>query len=367
MQKVLRKSKLISITVLLIAILTSFSVAQSTDQNFPTPVRSNEISGVIKARDVGDSRLTSHFYTFEGGQGDVFINVQTSNFSGDVDVFAVPGLRPLTKMVVYADASVSETGRVIYLRKPEAILLRITGRSPGDDEATYRIKFAGSFIASNAPDTTPELPKVDSETQSNIRVNSVGTIIEVIPKATPAPKEEPSPVPDESVADTPRKQDEKDSAASARKTDEPTLEERPARPEVVITDPAAEREEAKASKKEEQAKTPPRRNSRSNRNNRRETTTRDIPDVKTAEEKEAPTPVEEVAAESNRSKRGREKATDPMAGIRLVIRFKNGGVIERPMTEVSKFTVERAVLTVVSKDGSVGRYQMIEVVGVTIE
>ena len=372
MQKVLRKSKLIPITVLLIAILTSFSFAQSTDQNFPTPVRSNEITGVIKARDVGDSRLTSHFYTFEGGQGDVFINVQTSNFSGDVDVFAVPGLRPLTKMVVYADASVSETGRVIYLRKPETIVLRVTGRTPGDEEATYRIKFAGSFIASNATETAPELPKVESETQSNVRVNSVGTIIEVIPKATPAPKEEPAPVPDETVADAPRKQEEKDSTDSARKTVEPNPEERPAKPEVVVTDPIAERD-AKAGNKEEPAKTPPRRKSRSNRNNRTEAAKRDEPDVKLTEEKEAvigkdaSAPEGEAAEESKKSKKDREKAPDPMAGIRLVIRFKNGGVIERPMTEVSKFTVERAVLTVVSKDGSVGRYQMIEVIGVTIE
>src|SRR5215203_1352557 len=92
---------------------------QSSDQLFPTPVRTSEIVGTIKARDIGDARLTTYYYTFEGEQGDLFINVQSRNFTGDIDVFVTAGLRPLTKMVMYADQPESETGRVIYLRKPE--------------------------------------------------------------------------------------------------------------------------------------------------------------------------------------------------------------------------------------------------------
>ena len=121
---------------------------------YPHRSRTNEIIGTIKARDIGDPRLTSYFYTFNGAQGDIFINVVTKNFNGDIDVFTVEGLKSLTKIVVYADSPDSETGRLIYLRKPEKLLLRVEGRSPNDDPATFRIKFAGSFEAiKGGPDT----------------------------------------------------------------------------------------------------------------------------------------------------------------------------------------------------------------------
>src|SRR5437870_11422890 len=76
--------------------------AQSSDQNYPTPITSTEIAATIKARDMGDARLTTHFYAFSGDQGDIFVSVVTKNFSGDIDIFLVDGLRPLTKMVIYA-------------------------------------------------------------------------------------------------------------------------------------------------------------------------------------------------------------------------------------------------------------------------
>src|SRR6187431_2922568 len=119
--------------------------AQSTSQNFPTAVTSNEISGTIKARNIGDARLTTYFYTFNGGQGDIFINVVTKNLDGDIDVFTADNLRPLTKIRVYSDNPEGETGRVIYLRQPQKLILRIEGKTPTDDPATFRIKFAGSF------------------------------------------------------------------------------------------------------------------------------------------------------------------------------------------------------------------------------
>src|SRR5688500_10238111 len=146
---VLASSRL-CILALFILITFSTGFGQSTSQNFPTPITSNEISGAIKARDVGDSRLTSYFYTFNSNQGDVFINIVTKNLNGDIDVFNAANLNPLTKIVVYADSSQNETGRVIYLRKPEKLILRIQGRTPNDEPAIYTIKFAGSFQPAQA-------------------------------------------------------------------------------------------------------------------------------------------------------------------------------------------------------------------------
>jgi hypothetical protein len=134
--------------------------------------------------------VTSYFYVFNATQGDVFINVVTRNLNGDIDVFTADNLRPLAKITLYADASDSETGRVIYLRQPAKLILRIEGRSPNDDAATYRIKFAGSFApALTAENSESESPTVKSDNQTDVRVNSVGTIIEIKPKPTPKSKE----------------------------------------------------------------------------------------------------------------------------------------------------------------------------------
>src|SRR5215207_4877356 len=75
----LKKSMCLCVSVVLIFIVSHVIRAQSINQNFPTPVTSNEISGTIKARDLGDARLTTYFYAFNGNQGDIFINVVTKN------------------------------------------------------------------------------------------------------------------------------------------------------------------------------------------------------------------------------------------------------------------------------------------------
>src|SRR5215203_1834162 len=71
---------------------TSLS-AQSLDPNTPFPVRSSNVSGRIAARDLGDARLTDHYYAFTGTPGDLLITVQTNNLNGDVDVFTAVTLR----------------------------------------------------------------------------------------------------------------------------------------------------------------------------------------------------------------------------------------------------------------------------------
>ena len=52
--------------------------AQSIDPNAPSPVRSNTVTGRIAARDLGDARLTDHYYAFTGTPGDLLITVQST-------------------------------------------------------------------------------------------------------------------------------------------------------------------------------------------------------------------------------------------------------------------------------------------------
>lgn len=347
--------------------------SQSTDQAFPTPVRNNEINGVIKARDVGDARLTTHFYTFDGSQGDLFVNIQTSNFAGDLDIFMMPGLRPLSKIVIYPDLSVAETGRVLYLRKAETLLLRIEGRSPGDDDATYRIKFAGSFVASRAEEVMPpEVPKAKADPESSVRVNSVGTIIEIIPKATPSAKAVETAVISAEKSGADEKYAPEDAkSVTEEKRETASKEEKPAPPktEVIVSDPLESK--PKEGRPKVSAKVTSGKGNRSAGKAKPAAagTTEEV--AKTENPKV--TPVETPSVPTSRLSRKKlpvpreEKPVDPMANIRLVIRFKDGSVIERPMTEVFRFSVERAILTVISKEGTIGRYKMTDILSVTIE
>jgi len=322
----------ISLFLLLGLVLPTLVLAQSTTQDFPTPVTTNEIDGTINARDVGDARLTTYFYTFNGTQGDLFINVNSQNFNGDIDVFTADGLDPVTKIVMYADSSVNETGRVVYLRKPEKLILRVQGRTPGDDPATFRIKFAGSFLA--AADTgreEPALPKVTAENETGIKVNSVGTIVEV-PKKTEVAKanEEPPAAPEEKKVE-----EEKPAEISGEKA-----ETKRKKVEVVVTDntkPEAVAKKAPPVRTVRPRRTPPKRTV---------TATKAAPPEKTPP---------------------KEKAPDPLENVHLIIEFKDGKRIERKMSDVFRFTVDKGILTVVSKDGTIGRYNILDIVRTTIE
>jgi len=324
--------------MLALAPLESPLYAQSVSQNFPTPITTNEVSGVIPARELGDSRVTTYYYMFEGDTGDVFVNVSTSNFSGDVDIFAQNGLRPISKIVIYADLAENETGRVIYLRKPERLLLRVQGRSPGDDPASYRIKFAGSFVAmkDTSLPSEPELPKVTTQADTGIRVNSVGTIIEVAPKpkktetAKVEESAEPKKADRDEIAETPEKREEP--AAETPKREEPST-------------PAAERRTRTA-------------RSRAAKPAATESAT-EVPTI-TGRRAATRRPPRSVSAEA-------PAVPDPLASIRLVIAFKDGKLIERPMNEVLRFSVDKGVLTVISRDGSIGRYSILDVEKVTIQ
>ncbi|HEV8591024.1 MAG TPA: hypothetical protein VGQ55_02900 [Pyrinomonadaceae bacterium] len=331
--------------VVFIAAFVAFASAQSTDQNFPSPVTSDELSGTINARDVGDARLTTYYYIFDVGQGDLFVNFLTKNFTGDIDIFYQDGLRPLSKIVMYADLAETETGRVLYLRKPERLLMRVQGRTPGDDPATYRIKFAGSFRAmnENALPGEPEAPKVTSTTETNVRVNSVGTILEIIPKAVPAKTEKK----------------EVEAAKVEEKIEEPKAEEKPdvetpKKVEVVVSDNTPE-----AKVNEPKSPVVPGR--------RRTATPRPRPVRETASKTVKTPPPTRRTAVKKAPEVPKEPAPDPLENVQLVIEFKDGRSIKRPMSEVFRFTIDKGTLTVISKDGSIGRYSLLDVASVTIK
>ncbi|MGD9589577.1 MAG: hypothetical protein AB7Q37_14295 [Pyrinomonadaceae bacterium] len=346
--------KLPALLLLMILAGSAAAQAQSTTQDFPTPVLTNEISGTIKPRTIGDSRLTTHYYTFNGDQGDVFINLVTRNLTGDFDVFTLNGLRPVTKIAVYADYGENETGRVVYLRKKEKLILRVQGRTPNDEEAVYRIKFAGSFVAIRPEDVqaAPEMPRVAAETKRDEKVAE--TERSSVPTADPA-KEKEAEEKTEEAKTPPERTDEKKIEEEVKKSGEAETKEAvpEKKAEVVITDPlaakpddpAARREEKKPEKPEtekevkEPEAAPP---ATARRRTRRTTRT---PPVRTPPE---PKP-------------------DPLASINLMIQLKDGNALEFKMSEIRRFSVDRGILVVTLKTGKISRYPLAKVSKVTIE
>lgn len=340
------KSKFQRFRILFCILLSAFCVfsvrAQSTSQSYPTAITSNEISGTVKARDLGDARLTSFYYTFNAEQGDLFINVVTTNLNGDIDVFTAGNLRPLTKIVVYADSSQSETGRVVYFRKPEKLILRVEGRTPNDDPATFRIKFAGSFqpALTVAGTEEPQLPEVKRENQGDVIVNSVGTIIGVKPKPTPSPAEiAAEPTPAETIKiEQPEKEAIVSQTEPVEKEEPAEIKEEPAeitekaenQPVVVVTNELEKKqEETPITKREETAE---------------------------AEKKESERKVTELSPEMKKLEK-----------IRLLVLLKNGDKFERPMSEIFSVNVDRGQLTVITKDGKIERFSIFDVAKMTIE
>jgi len=353
--------------------------AQSTNQSYPTAITSNEISGRIAARDIGDARLTSYFYIFSGTQGDVFINVETSNFNGDVDIFTHGNLKPLTKITIYADNATTETGRVIYLRQPAKLILRVEGRSPNDEAATFRVKFAGSFEPAQAVAETSvsEMPEVKSENQTDVRVNSVGTIIEVKPKPLPPPKEiiakkESKPKGKKSEVATENKKETKDieTAADQSKPTKADVTEN-AREESKVP-PAVEKSETESEKKttpvvvvSENIAKPD--TAKTDEENSSEADKEKTIEKATPEKSSSKNRAGRTVKSSAKTISAKVKAPNPLENIRLIILFKDGTIIERAMSEVTRVGVIKGTLTVVSKDGSIGRYSILDVAKMTIE
>jgi len=370
-------------TALFVMSFSLSTACQSTDQTYPTAVSENELSGKIKARDIGDSRLTTYYYTFNAKQGDLFVNVVTKNLNGSINLFAADGLRPLGQILVYADLSSSETGRVVYFRKPEKLILRVEGRTPNDDPAEFQIKFAGSFEAV-APTDVPEPPKVtaaSAENDTGVRVNSVGTIVEVVPKAKPIPR----------AATEAEKSAEKIETESTSENEAKTTESKPETEKAVAEksateDKAANEEKSVAENKPSEekpkttvAKTAVRRTPRlgSSKKTAPSATNEETKISDSATESEPKEkPKERTSSAAPRpSRKTRVVVTDnipppkpdPMANISLVILFKDGTKVERPMNEVLRFSVDRGILTVISKDGTTAKYSILDVTNVTIQ
>ena len=316
--------KLVSCLVLLLSTAT-VTFAQSLDVGAPTPVRASSVSGKILARDLGDSRLTDHYFRFTGTPGDLLITIQSTNLNGDLDVFTAVTLRPLLKLSLYAESTAPVT-KGIYLRRREDLILRIEARSPNDDPGTYRLYFGGSFepIPGGPDIAEAETPEIETApTPGTKRVSSVGARL-------PEP-----PVTEVATAPTP--------------TPEPTPEAKPVEtPKPVATEKPAEREAARTT-------TPARTRGRRPPPRRQPTPARETPPVEEAK-REEPTRTTEAP----------QPEPEPEIGPRLIIETNDGTLINRPMSGVRRVTVENGQVVVTGRDGKITRFLLANVVRMQI-
>jgi hypothetical protein len=298
-------------------LLTAISVsAQSIDPNAPSPVRSSTVTGSIAARDLGDSRLTDHYFALTGVPGDLLITIQSQNLNGDIDVFTVGSLRPLLKVTLYAEIGTPVT-KSIYLRQRQDLILRVEARTPNDDQGTYRILFGGSFQPIIGG---PDVAEVETPSESTSETRRTGKRVSSVGARLPEP--DPTPVTEVAAAPTPEPTPEAKPVETPKATAEKSPEERPSTA----------------------------RNTRG----RRPAVRRPAPRVR-----ETPAPVEEPKPKP-------PAEPEPEIGPRLVIETNDGTLINRSMSTVKRVMVENGQVVVTGKDGKIDRILLINVVRMSI-
>lgn len=353
----------------IVALLSLFCVlpiyAQSTDVRFPTPVDGSEIVAAIVARDIGDARLTDHFYTFNGSPGDLLITIESRNLNGDFDVFTAAELRPILKVSVYAETSTAVT-KNIYLRRSESLILRVEARTPNDDEGTYRIRFSGSFapldnrlLAADSGTRTEEGMSQPSRTgdRKTTRVSSSGARIEEPatevattpnPELTPATPAEESASPVAKTTTTRNSRIRRPTARvttkkpPAKQTQSDPAAANEAAPEKTVVEPVKSTEDPDATSRPAEDRTA-------------------NPDASATNKR--PTP----RGPAPRSRRGPAGNARPTAeNGRLIIEVRDGSRIEYLMSTVTRLTVENGEIVIVSDDGYTKRVPLTNVLKMSI-
>jgi hypothetical protein len=332
----------------LLCAITSVVFGQSSDQSLPTALLENEINGSIAALDLGDARLTRHFYAFEGTPGDLLIAINSKNLNGDMDIFTAVTFRPLMKTTLYALSQSGEVTKGLYLRTRQILILRVEARTPNDEEGSYHVRFGGSFapFKGGIPVAENSEPASATETRrGSKRLSSVGATIA------------------EPVVETPTMNTEPKSVAATEKSSEDT--EAP--------------KQATAAKKRPSIPATTTRNSRGRtRPVRPKPATSDTETSKTSQVRTDETRTEDVKIDSTRKNTGapKEEKTEaaksktqelPAQGAHLIIESKDGTRIDRPMSSVRRVVVEGGMIVIVLKTGHIERVPMSAVNRMAIE
>jgi hypothetical protein len=388
-------------------LVCAVALAQSTDLGSPTPIYTGEIAGRIAPLDIGDSRLTRHFYTFNARPGDLELAVEANNLEGDIDLFAANTMRPLAKVTLYAGLG-SNVTRTVFFRRDEAIILRVQARSPNDTDGTYNIRLGGTFAPSTAPlpdesarnsESAPAASSREKPAGRGVRrVNSVGARIEEPkPEVTTEPaapeRTEAAPTSNEAVTTpTPvttsrttgargraarraparrgaaqRGASETNAATREGEKSEPgkaeTAEATPAK-----TEPANNEATGNESSRNESARS--RANTNRSRTGRgRSPRAGDAGNRPAATTSDAASSTETTAPPSNESPAAPTNAATGLEapGSRIVLELRDGTLLVRAMSEVRRVAIEGRIVVIVLKSGRVERQPLANIQRMSIE
>jgi len=323
--------------------LVSTLRAQSSDQSLPTAIRSNEISATIRALDLGDPRLTRHFYAFEGTPGDLIVTLDSRNLNGDVDVFTAVSFRPLMKISMYAQEGATQVAKSIYLRSRQILILRVEARSPNDDPGSYHIVFGGSFQPFSGGIPVAENSEANESETRQSNVSSVGATIERPAEPVEAKSKESSAEENRPATTTPKP------VSTARRTTGRN-------PQSVRGRPTARRTPPK------QTGTPKTETARSETPGTEAAKTETSKPAE-AEEKPATQPTEKAEVKPPET----EKRPSVSAGAHLVIERSDGNRTDHPMSAVRRVVVESGMIVVTLKNGRIERIPLSMVSRMAIE
>jgi hypothetical protein len=370
--------------------------AQSSDAEAPTPLTSEEIAGRIAPRDVGDPRRTTYFYLFKGTPGDIALDVESQNLDGNIDLYLADGLRPLTQVVLVGGDEVSRAAKSVFLRRAEALILRVRARSIGDADGTFRIRFSGAFAPADAAliakytKTTAPPVVTAKDTSGARRVTATGALIR-----TPAPsnanavasnnetKTSNAPTANTSSAqpgETTRATNE--SVSNQSSTVSPaasnaTIGANNSRGETPAVKNAASSPTSKDVKPQPTAST----SAKTARNTKARTK------PKTSNNSTARTSTVNNSANTSASNSANNSTNNPKSSgaaaspsnatnaartigaqtARLILEMRDGTRYERMMISIERVTVENGNLLVITKDGQRIRHPLVDVVRMSIE
>lgn len=328
--------RVVSAVIALVLLLSFSTHGQSGDRENPTPVTGPEISGRIAARDLGDSRVTTHYYVFISNPGDTSLELSLSNFTGDIDVFDAEQLKQKTKVTIFPGMEKWETSRMVYSRQRERLLIRIEGRTPNDEPAVYKIKLSGAWeVLPPSDQRMLEMPVVRKAESGVTKVNSVGTILDK-PDRDPAPSTKTASEPislkteEAEVANTSKRADPKPWKMPKSTTRSGAISKSPGNAESMAKGVSKERSDSESKK---QAASEVKRKS-------------------SARADSLKSPSEPMVSES-------------VATMRILL--KNGGNIELPMSRVREVRIDRGALKVTTNDGTLRVIQMKDIAKMGIE
>ena len=337
----------------LLCVAVGLSFAQSNDVEYPTPVRENPLEGRIVARDLGDARLTQHFYVFTGMPGDILLKVESANLEGDLDLFRAAGLQPLLKVGMYSGGGLSIINKSAYLKRRETLILRIEARTPDDQPGTYKITFGGAFEVYGGPEiiAPPIAGNLPDSKQPKVRVNSAGARLDIPEEAKPAP------TPEATIAATPPTP-AKPKGRTRVPQPKPTPSPEPAsatEPEIASTIPAPPKPKPARKGKVTRAKPVP-------------TKPTPAPTAVAATEPESAPPPPKPKTTTTAKKVKPPVAAKPKPVVvqtQLLLELKDGTRVVRE--NARRVTIEKGVIVVITAEGKIERYSLLDITKMSVE